>query len=327
MKRNICFSVLFLLFLSACRLITVVMPTEIPVIPVQSPTPVISLPDLVLSNVYLGMQGVSGGSSDCVAQYAPFEIRITVQNLGDAPAYNISVNEAATGANLTIGELGAGQSIELYFPATSPIGTYNFLVDSQNMIPESSENNNMFSYLAPTPTPPALCPASGTPVPDVSTPVPTSVPGNTPLSETTLRNAVYRSQDFGEFQMLDGIYYRTPPTSQESPEVYTTRIHGTIFYGDINSDGFEDALVILNTQNGGTGHFIELAAVINQNGIPENVSTLSLGDRVVVESASVENGTIVLNMRVHGPNDGLCCPSQPALWSFILDENQLVKLP
>ena len=147
------------------------------------------------------------------------------------------------------------------------------------------------------------------------------------LSQAVLMNGTYRSPDWGEFELTDGVYYRTPSTSQESPETYTTRFHGPIFYGDINTDGLEDALVILGTQNGGSGHLIELAAVLNQNGNAYNVATTSLGDRVVVESGKVENGTIVLNMRVQGPNDGLCCPSQFVTWSFALNGNQLVKLP
>jgi len=67
--------------------------------------------------------------------------------------------------------------------------------------------------------------------------------------------------------------------------------------------------------------------VLEQNGNPYNVATISLGDRVVVESGKVENGAIVLNMRVQGPNDGLCCPSQAVTWKFVLNGNQLMKLP
>lgn len=66
----------------------------------------------------------------------------------------------------------------------------------------------------------------------------------------------------------NGIYYRTPPTSQESPETYTTRLLDTVLYGDINMDGVEDAVVFLYTQNGGTGHFVEMAAVVNLDGGP-----------------------------------------------------------
>jgi len=114
---------------------------------------------------------------------------------------------------------------------------------------------------------------------------------------------------------------------QESPETYINRFQGPVFYGDINADGLEDALVVLSTQNDGSGHFVELAAVLNQNRSFYNVATISLGDRVVVEFGKVENGTIVLNMRVYSPNDGLCCPSQFITWDFILNGNQLVKLP
>jgi hypothetical protein len=151
--------------------------------------------------------------------------------------------------------------------------------------------------------------------------------GNLTLSLDILRNATYHSPDWGEFQLSNGVYYRTPPTSQESPETYTTHLLDTILYGDINLDGFQDAVVFLSTQNGGTGHLIEMAAVLNLNGSLSNISTLYLGDRVVIESGAIQNGLITLNLRVQGPNDGLCCPSQLVTWNFHLDSGQVVKTP
>jgi len=151
--------------------------------------------------------------------------------------------------------------------------------------------------------------------------------GNLTLSLDILRNATYYSPDWGEFQLSNGIYYRTPPTSQESPETYTTHLLDTVLYGDINLDGFQDAVVFLSTQNGGTGHFVEMAAVLNLNGSPSNISTLYLGDRVVIESGAIQNGVITLNLLVQGPNDGLCCPSQLVTWNFHLDSGQVVKTP
>jgi len=296
--------------------------TPIPAATTTTPAVVSSLPDLVVSNVYLGMQGVPMNWAECIPNYGPFEIRAMIRNLGGATAYNISVTELSAGTNLTIGELGAGQGVELYFPISSASTAYNVTVDPQNTIPENNEGNNTFSYLAITPTPPALC----TPTSDLSTPIPSSGSGSATLSQAVLLYSTYRSPDWGEFQLTDGVYYRTPPTSQESPETYTTRFQGPVFYGDINADGLEDALVILSTQNGGSGHFVELAAVLNQNGSPYNAATISLGDRVVVESGMVEDGTIVLNMRVQGPNDGLCCPSQAVTWKFVLNGSQLMKL-
>lgn len=316
LTHTICLFILTMTLFSACSLG-----------PATTPTSTSSLPDLVVSNVNLGMQGVPTNWTECIPNYGPFEIRAMVRNLGGAPAYNIVVAELSTGTNLTIGELGAGQGMELYFPLTSPNATYNVVLDPQNTIPESNEGNNALSYLAITPTPPVLCTPVPSPSSDLSTPVPASGPESATLSQAVLLNSVYRSPDWGEFQLRDGVYYRTPPNSQESPESYTTRFQGPVFYGDINADGLEDALVILSTQNGGSGHFIELAAVLDQNGSTYNVATISLGDRVVVESGKVENGTIVLNMRVQGPNDGLCCPSQSVVWNFVLNGNQLIKLP
>jgi hypothetical protein len=217
--------------------------------------------------------------------------------------------------------------MELYFPISSAGAAYNVVVDPQNTIPESDDSNNTLSYLAITPTPPALCTPTSAPSSNLSTPIPASGSESAALSQAMLFNSTYRSPDWGEFQLTDGIFYRTPPTSQESPESYTTRIQDLVFYGDINTDGLEDALVVLNTQNGGSGHFIELAVVLDQNGSPYNIATIYLGDRVVVESGKVENGTIVLNMRVQGPNDGLCCPSQFVTWNFVLTGDQLIKLP
>ncbi|GAP12770.1 hypothetical protein LARV_00506 [Longilinea arvoryzae] len=186
--------------------------------------------------------------------------------------------------------------------------------------------NATLTAMAPTPAPtetPLTAAPTATPA-DTATAAPPQTPAA--LSVESLRNGVYTSPDWDEFQLTEGIYYRTPPTSQESPEAYTTRMLDTVLYGDLNSDGAGDALVFLATQNGGTGHFIEMAAVLNLNGQPSNVSTVALGDRVVVESGTIQDGLITLNMRVQGPNDGMCCPSQSATWTFRLENGQLVKI-
>ena len=294
--------------------------------PIATPTSAPSLPDLVVLNVFLAMQGVPSDRTGCVPAYGPFEIRAMIQNIGQATANNITVIDLSSGNKLTIGELGVGLGMELNFPK-SENATYNMVVDPQNTIAESDEDNNTFSYFAITPTPPALCTPTSASSSNLSTPVPEVGSESMTLSQSVLINGTYHSTDWGEFRLVNGVYYRTPPTTQESPELYTTRFQEPVFYGDINADGLEDALVLLNTQNGGTGHFIELAAVLDQNVSAYNVSTVYLGDRVVVESGKVENGIIVLNIRVQGPNDGLCCPSQLVTWNFVLNENQLMKLP
>ncbi len=128
------------------------------------------------------------------------------------------------------------------------------------------------------------------------------------------------------FASQDGLYQRPPQNPAEASSAYTTRLLEPVIFGDLNADGAMDAVVGLSTQNGGTGHFVELAAVLNRAGSPENVDTVPLGDRVVIEQAAIQSGIITLNMRVHGPADGLCCPSQAEIWQFQLQADRLIRL-
>jgi subtilase family serine protease len=50
-----------------------------------------------------------------------------------------------------------GESIELHFAGTISSGQYEATVDVTNQVIESREDNNTFSFQAPTPTPPPLC--------------------------------------------------------------------------------------------------------------------------------------------------------------------------
>lgn len=172
MKLRTPIQFLVILVLAACGPVVIPPPTATP-----SPTPLISdVPELHISSVYLSMQGVPGQGNGCVTNYGPFEIRVTIQNSSDTPAYNIVVVERSTATTLTVGELGAWQSFELYFPATSSTGSYNVEVDPENMIPEIDEHNNTSSYLAPTPTPPALCTPTPTPALAEGTPIASLTP-------------------------------------------------------------------------------------------------------------------------------------------------------
>ena len=125
--------------------------------PASTPTTTSSLPDLEVSHVYLGMHGVVINSIGCIPAYAPLEIRVTVHNKGNENAYSVPITELSSGSNLIIAELGAGQGIEVNFPISSSNAAYNVVVDPQNTIAESDENNNSRTYFSITPTPPALC--------------------------------------------------------------------------------------------------------------------------------------------------------------------------
>jgi subtilase family serine protease len=144
--KSICLFLLAVFLLSACA------PGYI-----NTPTTATSLPDLVVSNVYLEMRDIPTNWTGCITTYGPLEIRALIKNVGQETAHNITVVELSTGTNLIIGELEAGQAMELNFPIASANAAYNVVGDPQNTITESDEENNTHSYFAVTPTPPALC--------------------------------------------------------------------------------------------------------------------------------------------------------------------------
>jgi len=286
------------------------------------------LPDLVVSFINLAMVDANGR---CLQGY---HIQVTVSNQGVALAEGINVVELSTSQIIHIDRLEAGESFGFSLPASAAAGNYIVVIDPDNQISELNETNNNLSFISPTPTPPIECITQPplveyTPFPEYSpTPYVESVQTDShALTMPMILNSVYHSADWGDFQLKDGLYYRPPPTAQESPEAYTTRISDPVYYGDINGDNLEDAFVILNTQNGGTGHFKELAVLLDQNGIPLNVSTTYLGDRILLESANVREGIINLYLVIQGVNDPLCCPNEHVVWQFRLEGDQLVKLP
>ncbi|MFN8384254.1 MAG: LuxR C-terminal-related transcriptional regulator [Anaerolineales bacterium] len=298
-------------------LIAIVVFTNMPVPSIEgTPTGISSLPDLAITSAYVSMIDNNG---TCLSYYG---LNVTVVNQGNAPAFDVMLTDN-TGQEVGIGDLNPLQSMSMSFVANPANGAYIAIVDPRNVIMESNESNNnaTFSDATATPFAPCLTPQA-TPTTVFELPAATTPQAvSSTLSMEILRNATYRSPDWGEFQLSDGIYYRTPPTSQESPEAYTTRLLDTVLYGDINQDGLEDAVVFLATQSGGTGTFIEMAAVLNLDGSPVNISTEYLGDRVIVESGTVEGGLITLTLRVQGPNDPLCCPSKIEVRSFFIDAN------
>lgn len=185
----------------------------------------------------------------------------------------------------------------------------------------------------PPPTPPTSVAPTATPHPTASViPATATVPSTleTPLKRRLtldlLQNAAFHSPDWGDYQLVDGIFYRPPPAPEEAPQLYASQLFLSTF-GDLNADGNEDAAVILQTKNGGNGDTKELAVVLDQDGKAVNVSTIYIGSMIAVEAVTIQAGIITLKMRVHGPDDGLCCPSQPETWQLRLENSQLTRLP
>ena len=96
--------------------------------------------------------------------------------------------------------------------------------------------------------------------------------------------------------------------------------------GDLNGDGAPDAAVILAANTGGSGVFVNLAAVLNDGGKPKPIAYADLGDRTQVKSISIASGVIVMDLVTHSPTDPMCCPTQKETQKFKLQGDQLARV-
>jgi hypothetical protein len=145
-----------------------------------------------------------------------------------------------------------------------------------------------------------------------------------PLTVEVLHNLEYRGVYEEPVKLVGGEYIGQPfEEGGASRPVVAVRASAL---GDLNQDGIGDAAVVLAENSGGSGTFIYLAAVVNRDTGPLNISTLLLGDRVQVRSIQLVDGKIRLAALTHGPQDPLCCPSQQSERLYLLKEDQLVPV-
>ncbi len=145
------------------------------------------------------------------------------------------------------------------------------------------------------------------------------------LTEEQLKNASYQLvfQDaHGVVKLTDGVYQNG--TDPASPDYADVALAQPVAFGDLNGDGAGDAAVLLAENYGGTGVFISVVAMLNQNGQPVQAAAEMIDDRPVLNSITIENGQIFLDAMIHGPNDPGCCAAQPIKYAYRLMSGKLV---
>ncbi|KRT34500.1 hypothetical protein [Acetomicrobium hydrogeniformans] len=153
----------------------------------------------------------------------------------------------------------------------------------------------------------------------------------TGVTEGTVKNFTYHLA-FGErsVTLKDGEY------EEPHPDYLHVWIDNFII-DDVDRDGAPDAVVVLAQNGGGSGTFFELTALLaTQNGILQT-NSVSLGDRVKIDSIKVvensealstslfEPKKIVIDMLTHKESDPLYSPSERMVLNFALYEDELVS--
>jgi hypothetical protein len=134
-----------------------------------------------------------------------------------------------------------------------------------------------------------------------------------------LKNATYMFPFYGRTVTLTNGAYQ----EGSGAEIYSVSMAEAIAFGDLNGDGLEDAATILVENGGGTGQFESVVVMVDQGGVPTRAGVSLLGDRVLVNSLAIQAGRVLLDMLVQGPNDAMCCPTQPVTQAYQLFANGL----
>ncbi|MET0985688.1 MAG: hypothetical protein ABW034_09810 [Steroidobacteraceae bacterium] len=128
-----------------------------------------------------------------------------------------------------------------------------------------------------------------------------------PNERVQLKNGVFEAQESGD------------PTAH-----LVVRLTDHMAEGDLNGDGRSDAAVILESDSGGSGSFMDLAAVLNKPDGPEPVAVTDLGDRTEIRRLTFEDGKVRIELIGHGPDDPVCCPTQVQHREYRLEGHQWV---
>jgi heat shock protein HslJ len=148
-----------------------------------------------------------------------------------------------------------------------------------------------------------------------------------PVSEAPtlqeLQNMTYTSEwtESGLAPLVDG-EYREQAAPDSATEI-VVQLTDNIVAGMLGLEQ-EASAVVLVSQPGGSGSFYDLAVVTRIDGEPVNITTSLIGDRIQINSMSIQDGEIILDMITHGPDDPMCCPTQHVIQRYAIQDDELV---
>lgn len=164
------------------------------------------------------------------------------------------------------------------------------------------------------PPAPQLPPSSATSAPTSLPLPPAPSPSPALLTDAMLRNMEYVlpvAQKTVRF--VEGRY-----ESGAEANYLSAQILEPIALGDLNSDGQDDAAIVLAEKGGGTGTFVALFAALNQAGQPQLQPAVALGDRPHIKGLMIRDRRIIVEAIVHDVDDPMCCPTFPITSTYQL---------
>lgn len=118
-------------------------------------------------------------------------------------------------------------------------------------------------------------------------------------------------------------YYAYSEGGSGKPHV--SLVERLISTGDLNADGEQDAIFMLEDDSEGSGRLTFMVAVLSVYSDPKPVEAVILGGRSGVESLAVDGSQVVVDIVTHGPGDADCCASWNVQAVYSLEDDRLVE--
>jgi len=97
---------------------------------------------------------------------------------------------------------------------------------------------------------------------------------------------------------------------------------------DLDGNMTDDAVLVLASSPMGSGVFYELTTLISdtEDDFIRQGQNILLGDRIKINSMSVNDAKINLDMTVHQQNDPSCCPTKKVTKKFVFSNGNLTEV-
>jgi heat shock protein HslJ len=136
-----------------------------------------------------------------------------------------------------------------------------------------------------------------------------------------LKNASYFGIEGlkGPVKLVDGGWKGRPFKKGSASRPVVNFVRDFRMTGDLDGDGTDEAVVLLNYAPGGTGQLLYLAVMARRKNKIENIATTLIGDRVQIRDVRIEPKRILVGVVQAGPRDGMCCPGEVTTREWTLD--------
>jgi len=146
-------------------------------------------------------------------------------------------------------------------------------------------------------------------------------PTPTGLTTEMVKNAEYTlnaASSPATVQLKDGVY-----ESGSGTDYVSVHMGDQMAFADLNADGMMDAVTVVGENYGGSGVFYYLVVYLYQDGKPQYYAAKPVDDRAKINAVQILKRQILLDALIHGPKDGMCCPSFPVQRIYQLSKSGL----